>query len=141
MRHISLALISRERVRGKSFLLEKGYDSVKDEYFYRPLGGGVECNEKANEALVREFKEELNIDILVMSFLGNIESIFEYEGQKGHEFVSLYNACLVRRNLYKQDYFKRCDNDIGQAVWKSLLEVDAEECKLYPIGIREYMCS
>ena len=43
--------------------------------------GGIEFLEKSEDALKREFKEELNIDIKVGKFLGISENIFNYKGK------------------------------------------------------------
>jgi len=44
-------------------LLNKGYDKVKNETFFRIIGGGVNFGERSEEALRREIKEELNSEI------------------------------------------------------------------------------
>ncbi len=45
--------------KGDRILVAEGYDSVKQEFFYRSLGGGVEFGETSLEALKREFQEEI----------------------------------------------------------------------------------
>ena len=47
--------------RDNKILVSEGYDKVKNQTFYRCLGGGIEFFETSQEALVREFKEELDI--------------------------------------------------------------------------------
>ncbi len=49
--------------RNNKILVSEGHDKNKNETFYRCLGGGVEFLEKSQDALKREFKEELGIDI------------------------------------------------------------------------------
>jgi len=44
-------------------LVAEGYDSIKDEYFYRPLGGGIEFGESSVETICRELMEELNAEV------------------------------------------------------------------------------
>ena len=46
-------------------LVSEGYDKVKNNTFYICLGGGIEFSETSQDALKREFKEELVIDIEV----------------------------------------------------------------------------
>ena len=41
--------------RGDSIFVAEGFDQVKGETFYRPLGGGVEFGEQAADALVRAY--------------------------------------------------------------------------------------
>ena len=67
--------------KGNKILVSEGYDKVKDEVFYRCIGGGIEFLEESKEALKREYKEELNIDISVGEFLGIDENIFTYNGK------------------------------------------------------------
>ena len=44
-------------------LVAEGYDSVKDEYFYRPLGGGIEFGESSVETICRELREEIRVEV------------------------------------------------------------------------------
>lgn len=47
-------------------------DGEVKEYYVVP-GGGVENNESLEETVIRELKEELNIDIEILEYLGQIE--------------------------------------------------------------------
>lgn len=71
--------------RGDGILVFEGYDAIKDEVFYRFPGGGVEFRRKSRVALQREFKEEINANILDMKYLCTIENIFTFEGIDKHE--------------------------------------------------------
>ena len=42
-------------VRNNKLLVSEGFDTVKNETFYRCLGGGIEFLEKSEDALKREF--------------------------------------------------------------------------------------
>ena len=46
-------------IKNNKILVSEGYDKVKDETFYRCLGGGIEFLEKSEEALKREFMKKL----------------------------------------------------------------------------------
>ncbi len=63
IRPIVLGLIKN----GNKLLVSKGYDESKNQEFYRCLGGSIEFLEKSRDALKREFKEEINIDIEICS--------------------------------------------------------------------------
>jgi ADP-ribose pyrophosphatase YjhB (NUDIX family) len=49
--------------RGDAILASHGVDPTKGETFHRPLGGGVEFGETGEEALRREFREELAAEL------------------------------------------------------------------------------
>jgi len=50
-------------------LVFEGYDPIKNQSFYRPLGGGIEFGEYGEEAVRREIMEELHTKIKDLSFL------------------------------------------------------------------------
>ena len=58
--------------KDNKILVSEGFDKVKKQTFYRCLGGGIEFLETSQEALKREFKEEIDIDIEIDDFLRNI---------------------------------------------------------------------
>ena len=55
--------------KDNKILVSKGYDKIKNETFYRCLGGGIEFLETSQEALKREYKEELGININIEEYL------------------------------------------------------------------------
>ncbi len=78
----------------------EGFESARNEWFYRPIGGGVELGEPAAEAIAREVREELGQEIAGIQQLGILENIFSYEGQPGHEIVFVFDAAFVDKSLY-----------------------------------------
>lgn len=68
-------------IKNNKLLVEEKFDKVKNQTFYRCLGGGIEFLEKSSDALKREFKEEINTDIVVKDFLGISENIFTFNGK------------------------------------------------------------
>lgn len=88
---------------GNRILVSEGFDAIKQDYYYRPLGGGIEYGESSREAIVREIQEELGVEIENLKLLDVLENIFIYEGQKGHEIVFVFDAEFTEKSLYELD--------------------------------------
>ena len=136
IRVVSLGLIQR---KDGALLLDKGFDSHKNETFYRPLGGGVKFGETGTEALRREFMEELGVEITVSPLLQAFENIFVYEGERGHQIMLLYACAFVDESLYENKTFKRLDMPDAEAVWRTRQDIMVERSKLYPLEIDEFL--
>ena len=124
--------------KGNKLLVSKGYDKSKKQEFYRCLGGGIEFLERSEDALIREFKEELNINIKVGKFLGICESIFNYKGKNAHELVLLYDAYIDDKD-YQEKYKVIDDESESEAVWIEINRFKDKELTLYPEEIFNYL--
>ena len=124
--------------RNDKILVGKGYDKVKSEVFYRSIGGGIEFLEDSKEALKREFKEELNIDITVGEFLGISENIFMYNGKNAHELILFYNV-TIKESDYKESYHIIDDNCQTDAMWIDIDRFKSKELKIYPEQVFKYL--
>ena len=122
-------------------LVFEGYDKTKDEIFYRPLGGGIEFGERSEDAVRRELKEELNVEITNLKYIGTLENIFTFNGGSYDEVVLVYDGTLTESGLYDQVLLtgKEANGDDIRAMWKGLREFDAREATLYPYGLVELL--
>lgn len=125
--------------RNNRILVQEGYDSVKDQMFYRPLGGGIEFGELGAVAVAREFMEEVNAVLDDVRYLFAIENIFVHEGKPSHEIVLMYDGVLADVTLYAKESIEgfEANGDRIGAVWKSLEEFDETHPPLYPSGLLE----
>jgi 8-oxo-dGTP pyrophosphatase MutT (NUDIX family) len=121
-------------------LVFEGYDPVKDQTFYRPLGGGIEFGETSEETVHREIKEELGAEVTDLKYLGTLENIFVFNTNPGHEIVQVYDGRLVNSGLYEQAEMSGLEADGGQfkALWKYLDEFNPLR-PLYPEGLLEML--
>jgi len=119
-------------------LVSEGYDKTTGKIFYRCLGGGIEFLETSEEALKREYKEELDIDIEVNEFCGIAENIFTFEGKKAHELVLFYNIKIKDSDL-KEKYIVTEEGSKTEAVWIDIDEFKRNKKILYPIEIFKYI--
>ena len=125
-------------IKNNKLLVSEGFDKVKNETFYRCLGGGIEFLEKSEEALKREFLEEINIEITVKDFLGISESIFTYQGKKAHELILFYSIDISDEN-YKEEYKVIDDHSETIAKWVDIEEFKNKNKILYPEEVFKYL--
>ena len=125
-------------IKDNKLLVSEGFDNVKKQTFYRCLGGGIEFLEKSTDALKREFKEEINIDIVIKDFLGISENIFTYEGKTAHELGFYYNINILDKD-YKEEYVVTDDNGESKAVWIDINEFKNGNKILYPKELFKYI--
>lgn len=137
IRAISVAIIKN---KGR-ILVSPGYDKVKDLSFYRLLGGGIDYGEKAIDALRREFKEELNVELTNCKLLNVKENIFTYNGQPYHEICFIYEAEFADPSLYEQEEFKILDcvdeDDDGKVIWLDM--ADSKDKNIFPDGVADFI--
>ena len=125
-------------IKDNRLLVSEGFDKVKNETFYRCLGGGIEFLEKSEEALKREFLEEINVDITVKDFLGISENIFTYQGKKAHELILFYSIDISDEN-YKEEYKVIDDHGETIAKWIDIDEFKNKNKILYPEEVFKYI--
>lgn len=123
-----------------SILVSEGYDRVKKETFYRPLGGTLEFGERGRQTVEREVKEEIGADLTNIRYLGAIENIFTYEGRTGHEIVLVYQADFTDPSLYERTEVNGLEEFPEgmlpiKAVWKPTRHFRMREIPLYPDGL------
>ena len=122
-------------------LVFEGHDPVKGETFYRPLGGGIEFGESSEATVRRELKEEINVDVGDLRFLGVLENIFMFNGNSYHEIVMVFDGSLIDFGLYAQAEIrgKEANGDDIRALWKSLDEFELGQSILYPVGLMKLL--
>ena len=125
-------------IKNNKLLVSEGFDKIKNETFYRCLGGGIEFLEKSEEALKREFLEEINISITVKDFLGISENIFTYQGKKAHELILFYSIEISNEN-YQKEYIVTDDHGKTVAKWIDIDEFKNKNKILYPEEVFKYL--
>lgn len=124
-------------------LVAEGYDPVKKQTFYRPLGGGIEFGERSEETICRELMEEIGVEVAQgsLEYLGAVENIFIFNGTPGHEIMMIYDGVLKDSELYDQSMIlgKEANGDDIRAMWKALDEFREGKSILYPTGLIEML--
>ena len=103
-------------------------------------GGYVEIGETSEEAMIRELKEEINLNFKIDSFMGVIENFFtNLKKQRTHGIDFYYKVSLVDNNDYNKIDYDRTENDKEGLVhhhfkWINLDEL--KDCNLLPKEIK-----
>jgi len=139
IRPIALGIVRR----GREILVFDAFDSVKEQRFHRPLGGGIELGERAVDAVARELREETGSEVQVGRLLGVLESIFTFEGREGHEIAFVFEVELEDRSLYELEELDvveliRGEEQRVRAIWVDPARLDAP---LYPDGLAELIAN
>lgn len=108
----------------------------------RPLGGEIKFGESWRAALVREFYEELGIDITITGEPSMMENIFMHEGATGHEVMFVAEVAFPDGAFSGQDRidFREDNGEQIVARWFDLADLDgAGGPSLYPTGLKDLL--
>ncbi|CAG7647068.1 hypothetical protein PAESOLCIP111_05299 [Paenibacillus solanacearum] len=128
--------------RNKDILVEEkfGKHSKGTGPFYRPIGGTIELGEHSRETLVREFYEELGVEITIKSHITCLENIFKVDENIGHEITQIYLVEFIDSNLYELSRFNVIEGEeISFAKWVPIADFELGKRILYPDGITDLL--
>ncbi len=133
-RPVAVALLRR----GDAVLVFDVPDAVKEVVGWRLPGGTIEFGERGTEAVTREIREELDLEIVDVTDLGTVENIFTYLGADGHELVRVYAARFADPRDYERERFDCIEANGARftCVWKPIAYFRAG-VPLYPEGLLE----
>ena len=121
------------------------------EYIWEFPGGKVETNETKEEAIIRELKEELNIDCQINTYLGKVIDqrsdkdihVYAYLCEKNNGEITLndhYQYQLVNHDELKNYQFEPCDHQIFDYIKKyDLAYKKLNEVKVFRDPIHHYI--
>lgn len=106
--------------RGEELLVAREREPSGDSFYYL-LGGGVRFGERSEDALHREFDEELGVALENVSYLETYEDVFTTGGKTEHEVWRVYDADIADEWPYEEDEFEGYEPDydeVIECVWK-----------------------
>lgn len=86
-------------VDGDNYLIQHS----GDDPYYALIGGRVELNEDTATSLIREIKEEVDINVSNddLKLIDVVEDFFYLKGRKFHELLFIYRIDVSKYNLEK----------------------------------------
>ncbi|MBT3711843.1 MAG: NUDIX domain-containing protein [Anaerolineae bacterium] len=127
--------------KGNTILVFEGYDPTRDQTFYRPLGGQIEFGEYSLDALRREFREEINAELVNLRYVQTLENIFTAYGKPSHEVIFVFEGELANQSLYNRNIIigQEDNGESFEAKWVPIADFHAEKFPLYPNGLLELL--
>ncbi|WP_334153107.1 NUDIX hydrolase [Microbacterium sp.] len=126
-------------IKDGHLLALSGTDHTRGLDFLRAIGGGIEFGERADDALRREFMEELGVELQEVELLGVRENIFTYEGEPGHEFAHIYAVSSVELDAVPLDAELHVLDEGSPVRWVPISEIRDGERVLFPDGATELL--
>jgi ADP-ribose pyrophosphatase YjhB (NUDIX family) len=127
---------------GDRLLLARFIDPDDGSTYFRPLGGGIAFGETGEQAVRREFHEELEVELGDVRHVGFLENLFEMDGRSYHELCLIYLAEPDGWSIDRFDGYV-VPESVGPggdetAIVKSLDEV-VTTSPLYPDGVMDLL--
>jgi ADP-ribose pyrophosphatase YjhB (NUDIX family) len=136
IRAIAVALV----YRGADVLVMAVKSDAGSIKGWRPLGGAIEFGESAEEALAREFLEEIRQPIRCIKQLCVLENLYSHEGTRGHEIVFAFEAELVDSDFASTAGFSFFDGGVTNDVaWRPVREFVEGVERLFPEKLIGYL--
>lgn len=121
-------------------LFARFIDPDDGSHYYRPLGGGIKFGETGEQAVRRELREELGVELAAVRFIGFFENLFEMRNEQYHELCLVFVAEPDGWSIDRFDGFA-IPESVGPgseetAIIRSIGEID-NTLPLYPVGLLE----
>lgn len=117
------------------------FQQADNEPGYAIPGGHVNFGELSKNALIREFKEETNIDIYVVRMLW-ISEIFYPWGEKNCHQICLYYLIEANGDIDTTAAFDKIDDvdeKFSHVTFKWVNIDDFDEIEIYPAQAKDYL--
>ena len=121
---------------GDRILVWDDHDPLTGEVVAVPLAGGIEFGERGEDAIARELDEEIGATASRVRYLGLLEDIFVWAGERRHELYLVYDVELADRDVYGLEQVRVTEPDGSSypARWRALSEFGTS-ARLVPDGL------
>ena len=133
IRPLALVLVRRD---DGAILAAPGFDHVKKQRFYRPLGGGIEFGERAEDAARRELQRRARSGADGPAAPGHVREPVHLPGPAGPRADLALRARFTDRALYERDVVIADEGGSKFEVhWVPFETFQRGEAPLYPDGL------
>lgn len=121
------------------FVCERA-DADSGLVFYRPLGGSLATGERGHDAVARAIREEVNVEVSRLRYLGSIENISPAP-DGAREVVLVYDGALNDPAIYAASSVEAYENGsiAFKGVWKPLADFAGGHALLRPDGLLDLL--
>lgn len=131
-----MALAAARRTDG-AVLVQRGIDPTTGQPFHRLVGGGIDFGESAEEAVVREWQEELGTELREVRLLGWVENRFVFDGSPAHEVLAVHVGVVTEPRVLERDDLGAIPGSDATMHWVGLDELLHGPAPLYPEALGE----
>ena len=136
IRPIAISIIKKN----DKILVYQREDDITKKFFYRLVGGCIEFGELSIEAVSREFREELSLDLININLIATFESIFEFNNNRMHEIVYLFSSDFKDKTIYDMEKIKGIEGTrTFDAIWIPISDFKEKKLIIYPTEIIDYL--
>ena len=97
--------------------------------FANLIGGRVHLSENTIDAVKREIKEEIGVEVKKQKLMVIAENFFEWQGKKVHEMLFIYKVELAKKYLQQLDGVNVLDHDNQYVEWVEKSKIKDYVCK------------
>lgn len=111
-----------------------------DDFWSIP-GGRAELMEKTEDTIVREYKEEINVDISVIRQLWLTEDFFTYKNEDYHEIGFYYLVKMLGNDFKDKDKIYEGIEGGKKLIYKWFEIKNIHKEIIYPVFLKEGLCN
>lgn len=110
------------------------YKSEKDDFWSLP-GGRVEFGEQTEETVVRELREEIDVEAKIIRQIWYVEDFYDYNGEKYHEIGVYYLTDIEDKMKDKEKEYIGCEGD-KKLTYKWFKLINLEKIEIFPVFLK-----
>lgn len=125
--------------RGPRLLAFEVYDHEGKLKGVRPLGDSVKFGKSAKQAVIRDFKEEIETDVSILAGSMVLENVFVHDGERRHEILFIFDLAFPEKAFESENRirFQEDDGSWMTKAWYDPRELDVDgKPELYPKGLK-----